>query len=137
MEITINVPTNDYVQPTEVREWLVQKMCDYIIKKMNEGMWIEGAFQLTLSHSCWAYQLFVELRNDGSVYSFRSSNSSNFSRIRIHKCEMDAVFEILQNSGYYIFGMYYTNGEHTYTFSKKPFYDNREATRMKFDVYID
>lgn len=137
MKITINVPTNNYVQPTEVREWLVQNMCDYIINEMNRGMWIEDSFQLTLTHKRWAYQLYLAFRNDGSTYSFVCYNDKTFNNRRIHKCEMDAVFEVLQDSGYFIFGSYCTDGTHTYTFSKKPFFDNRKATRMKFDVYID
>ena len=32
MEIKINIPTNDYVQPTEVREDVVQMICDSILK---------------------------------------------------------------------------------------------------------
>lgn len=30
MEIRVNIPQNDYVQPTEVREDVVQKICDVV-----------------------------------------------------------------------------------------------------------
>ena len=31
MEIRVNIPQNDYIQPTEVREDVVQKICDVFL----------------------------------------------------------------------------------------------------------
>lgn len=137
MKITIDIPKNDYKQPNEIREDVVQKICDYIIKKMNQGTWIEDSFQLELEHNRWTYQLYIEIKSDGSIYQFWSENRKSLNLVRVRKCEMEAVFEMLQDGGYYIYGTAYTNGEKVYTFSKKPFYDNRAATKMSFFEFID
>ena len=35
MEIKVNIPANDYVQPTEIRQEVVQQICDIILKNLN------------------------------------------------------------------------------------------------------
>ena len=137
MNITINIPQNDYKQPTEVREWVVQMICNYIIKRINQGMWIEDTYQLIMNHNYWSYQLYAELVGEQEMRMFWSENRKSLNLIRIRKCEMEAVFEVLQNGGYFIFATYCSNGEYTFTFTKKPCYDNRAAKRMDFNVFID
>lgn len=50
MEIKVNIPQNDYVQPTEVREEVVQAICN--------------AF---LSNSCW--DIFHPFKGDAKKYA--------------------------------------------------------------------
>ena len=40
MKITSNIPKNDYFQPTEVREDVVQMICDHIIDGIKKGTWV-------------------------------------------------------------------------------------------------
>ena len=137
MEIKINIPQNDYVQSKEVRQEVVQMICDYIIKRMNQGIWGEDTFQLKLTHNDWSYQLYAQRDNNCEMVQFWCNKRSRLDQIRIRTIEMDAVFRALQDAGYYIFGTAYTNGERKYTFTKKPYYDNRKATRITFSEFID
>ena len=137
MEIKINIPKNDYVQPTEVRENVVQMICDHIIHYIEVGMWVEDTYDIKLNHKDWSYQLYLNLRNDGSIAGFSCEKKSSIDQIRIRTAEMQAVFKALQDADYYIFAWAYTTGEKKYIFTKKPVYDNREAKRIEFSTFID
>ena len=137
MEIKINIPANDYVQQTEVREDVVQMICDYILDQMKIGMWVEDTYDITLHHKDWNYQLYLNLRNDNSIYGFGFEYKPKMNQIRIRTTEMQAVFNALQNAGYHIFGWAVITGERKYAFTKKPVYDNRKATRLEFTEFID
>lgn len=137
MNITINIPQNDYKQPNEVREEVVQMICDYIIRKINQGMWVEDTYQLYIEHNYWSYQLYAELVGKNEMRTFRTENRRDLNLIRIRKCEMELAFEVLQHGGYYIFASYCTDGVYTFTFTKKPSYSNRTAKKINFGVFID
>ena len=135
--IDLKIQKNDYVRPTEIRNDIVQKICDHIIKMINKSMWIEDAYQLSLHHKEWSYQLYINVSTNGDITGFNYHKDNRLNQIRVRNVEMDVVFDALQNAGYFIFGTCYTDGERKYTFSKKDHYDNRKACRMKFDVFID
>jgi hypothetical protein len=137
MEIKINIPANDYVQPTEVRENVVQMICSHIIGCMERSAWVEDTYDLTIRHKDWSYRLFMNLRKDGSVSGFSNEEKSTYGQIRVHTSEMQAVFTAIQDAGYHIFGWSYTTGEKKYIFTKKPVYNNRKASRMEFTEFID
>ena len=137
MEITINIPKNDYVQPTEVREDVVQMICDYIIDGIKKGIWVEDTYTLHLYRKNETYQLYASMSN-GKMMGFDSQKRSALEQIRIRTSEMEAVFEVLQKAGYYIFGsMLLDNGRYDYVFTKKPTIGTRYAKKATFGVFID
>ena len=138
MEIKVNIPKNDYVQPTEVRQEVVQTICDFLISRMEDVRFFEeGAYDLDFNPHNWCYRLYLLFYKD-SPYSFsRSSEGHHDKAIRIRTAEMQAVFTAIQDAGYYIFGRSNITGRETYIFTKKPYYDNRKAERMEFSLFID
>lgn len=137
MEITINIPKNDYVQPTEVREDVVQMICDYIIDGIKKGIWVEDTYTLHLYRKNETYQLYANMSN-GKMMGFDSQKRSALEQIRIRTSEMEAVFDVLQKAGYYIFGsMLLDNGRYDYVFTKKPTIGTRDAKKATFGVFID
>ena len=139
MTLKIKIQKNDYKQPTEVRENVVQLICDYIISNMNNSN--SGTYNLQINpHSSYnrIYELYIELRKfDGKLLQFWNERRSLLNQIRINGCEMVAVFDAIQDAGYFIFPTHYANGDNTYMFSKRPNYDNRRATHIKFTELID
>ena len=71
MEFKINIPANDYVQPTEVRQDLVQSICEYLIKLMEDGAWVEKTYDLRLEPQFGFYQLYVNRYKNGNENSVR------------------------------------------------------------------
>ena len=137
MEITINIPKNDYVQPTEVREDVVQMICDHIIDGIKKGIWAEDTYTLHLHRENETYQLYA-LMSNGKMIGFDSQKRIALEQIRIRTSEMEAVFEVLQKAGYYIFGsMLCDNGRYDYVFTKKPTIGTRYAKKATFGVFID
>lgn len=138
MEIKVNIPANDYVQPSEVRESVVQMICTYIVEKMNDKqLYSEDTFNLYIEHYNWSYRLYASIYK-GKMWLFRSTQSSTFEDIRIRGCEMNTVFDALLNAGYFIFETRKSDGKVVYTFSKKSEYGDRNAARATvFGLFID
>lgn len=120
MEIKINIPKNDYVQPTEVREEVVQAICDaflngsvfdtgYLGNSRTTVYVVKGARRRSYSFSC----------NDFLPYGGPVEDC-----IRIHGVEVQAAFDALRKSGYYI-TCYHSTSEITYRCSKKPERDGK------------
>ena len=114
MEIKVNIPENDYTQPTEVRNGVVQALCN--------------AF---LTTSCW--KVFHPYRgsNNGCRPANRyiSLQSPSFSNrhdtkgcVRIHGCEVSAAFDALRQAGYHMYRIYEYGDWMGYICDKKPFY---------------
>ena len=145
MEIKINIPQNDYVQPTEVRQEVVQDICNHIVFWMNKGVSEEGYYEIKLGISYHHGSCFCLIyRSDGTIAGFSTQKERNVkiefgeNYKRIHTVEMEAVFEAIQDAGYYIFGSHcITNNEYTYVFTKKPVLGTRKAERIPFDLFID
>lgn len=145
MEIRVNIPKNDYVQPTEVRQEVVQDICNHIIFWMNKGVIEKGYYEIRIKvHDDQSNCMCLVYRKSGETFGFTSEREkdvpekvgSNYKRIRT--VEMEAVFEAMQDAGYYIFGSHcITNNEHTYVFTTKPFLGRREARRIMFGLFID
>lgn len=134
MEIKINIPKNDYKEPTEVRQDVVQSICDHII------WWL-----FDQHHDC--YDLFVDdssrFSSDVGLYMKHLSNGHLIinkdkmtDSIRIRGCEMQAVFDVMWDAGYYISGEYNTTqGEHTFHITYKA--NKYDHYTKKFAVCID
>lgn len=144
MEIKVNIPKNDYVQPTEVREKVVQDICNHIIYWMKNGC--EGGF----------YQLGIKdfYNKNAMLYliyrSYEKTETSGFQgnekidkarypfHVKVRTCEMQAVFKVMQKAGYHIFGSHcITDNVHTYVFTTKPVLDGRVAKKIDFSLFID
>lgn len=134
MEIKINIPKNDYVQPTEVRERVVQAICDAFL---NNSMFDTGY----LGNS--DPTIFVVKDAYSHTYAFSSRTTPIYGGkpyeevIRIRGVEMQAAFEALRKGGYYITCNHLTTAI-TYRCSKKPERGGRyEVYEGEFYHFID
>ena len=123
MEIKVNIPTNDYVQPTEIRQNVVQKICNVILE-----YYLDTSSEVFFTDEKSA--LFISER------TISNRDFGGFTRIR--GCEMNAAFQALIQAGYYIYGYYnVTWKQHTYQFSKKPVYNGSSHHVQGFTSFID
>ena len=138
MEITVNIPQNNFVKQTEVRQDVVQRICDHILDYIDCVPNV-GTYSFSISDSeTKSPQFYVIIRKDGSTSGFCSWDDPLYkNKIRVRTCEMALVFDVLQKGGYFIFGSYCTSGYHSYTISRRDYFDGRKATRMDFTLPID
>ena len=80
MEIKVNIPSNDYVQPTEIRQDVVQRICDIILEN-----YLDSGNRVSFTDEKAA--LFIGTR------TISSWEFEGFTRIR--GCEMNAAFQAL------------------------------------------
>lgn len=99
MEITINIPRNEYVQPTEVRQEVVQGICDAFLE--------QRAFSCFHPFSDGAYRgktLYIS-KHKGckKYYGFTKDKFSGDDVVRFNGAEMRAAFRALQDAGYFMY----------------------------------
>jgi len=138
MEITINIPKNDYVQPTEVRQEVVQVICDYMLDNDGCGRVFhpkpDGCYR---SPNIWLRRKEGTKRWNG-LCRYDSAHEEGYENTRIHGSEMQAAFKALQDAGYYMFRIYEYRTWLGYRCSKKPFLDLDSGTRVtEFTDFID
>ena len=135
--MNIKIIANDYVQPTEVRENVVQTLCnvileDYLDKNMSIAIYPKHA-ELYIG-------TFKGNRCDTTTPFLitRSTLNKNYDYTRIHSCEMEEVFKVIQDAGYHIYleRDKKVRDSH-YRFSKKPVLDGIKSKILEFDVFID
>lgn len=151
MEIKINIPQNDYVQPTEVREEVVEMICKAFLN--------EEVFHPFGLPPHYLPTVFVARNDKKDSYKFCSEkNEYPYNRqgytsfIRINGTEMQAAFEVLQKAGYFMYKVYtraLLSGIYVprfgYICSKKPFLHEGELRIVtaegvqvqKFEDFID
>lgn len=123
MEIKVNIPTNDYVQPTEIRPNVVQRICNVILEN-----YLDTSREVRFTDENPA--LFIGKSTIGN------SEFEGFTRIR--GCEMNAAFQALIQAGYYVYGFYnITRQAYIYNFSKKPVYRGSTYHVQNFAPFID
>lgn len=126
----IKIQKNDYAQPTEVRQEVVQNICDIIMNRYindNRGM----SFDISKMKTPELFIIPKINKTDAHFSWFKED-----SKYRVRTCEMEETFKILQDSGYFIFERVYSD-EIFYFFSKKPYFKNQYAKREHFKVFID
>lgn len=131
MEITINIPQNTYSVPTEIRQEVVQAICD---------AFLNGRRFFPNYHGNCGRHRYVARNDFGGGYggtSFEEKPTGSFvSKIyRIHGCEMQMAFNILIDAGYHIFRLWESGG---YEMSKKPHLEyGRGEEVYEFTDFID
>lgn len=109
MEIKINIPKNDYIQPVEVREEVVQHICEAFL---NGGdLW--GIFHPYSGGYNRPSKKFIIF--NGRCHEFSTHGE------RFNGAEMSAAFKALIKAGYHIFRVYEYGAWLGYKCSKKPF----------------
>ena len=128
----VQIKRNDYVEPTQVRESVVQDIC--------------GAF---LSKCCWnvfhpvsdGYHrrrtVFVRKSLGSKAYGFDDSPGTyDIPDIRIRTCEMKEAFRLLQEAGYYMFRIFEYGTWLGYKCYEKPYMEDGVRVTT-FDHFID
>ncbi len=129
--MNIRIIKNDYVQPVEVREHVVQSICDTLLDYMDKSI------PLTVYVKSAVLYLGTSKATDLKVITHSTLNTAT-DYIRIHSCEMDCAFKALQDAGYFIYlERDKKTKTSTYRFSKKPVLWGVPAKTLEFDVFID
>lgn len=127
----IRIKKNDYVQPTEVREDVVQDICDVMMD------YTEKSLPMTVFVKDNA--LYLGTSKDGLYKTVTHSTSNSiYNCVRIHSTEMDAAFKAFQDAGYHIYADKDKKTRNvTYRFSKKPVFWGIASKTIEFDMFID
>lgn len=132
MEIKVNIPQNDYVQPTQVRPEIVQGICDAFLA---QNCW--NIFH-PKNDSCYRRATLQILRYKGKKFS--SFHDKPFhddeEAFRFYGAEMSAAFSALRKAGYHMFRVYQYGSWMGYVCRKKPYYDGGTEV-FSFDDFID
>lgn len=131
----IRIKPNDYVQPTDVREDVVQKICDVLLTYLDANR----ALTIRAKHPV-LYLAKYEGKHETVENLALTSGTMNqaYAYTQVRSCEMDKAFEAFQDAGYHI---YLERDKKTktsvYRFSKKPVLDGDKAKNLEFDMFID
>lgn len=133
MEIKVNIPANDYVQPTKPRPEVVQAICEAFI--------VHNAFGIFHPFSENVYRqatLLVEVR-DGKGVSFLNrkwKSREDDIYYRIYGVEMKAAFDALIKAGYHLFEVYEYGSWKGYVCERKPYHPKGKEV-FQFTDFID
>ena len=133
MEITVNIPKNDYVQPTEVRQEVVQYICDAFL---STCVW--RIFHPERQSAYRGKTLFVMVSKRRGTANGNGGNAAHDrdEKIRKNGEEMKAAFKALRNAGYHMFRIYEYGSWKGYICDKKPFIQDGEEVTT-FNDFID
>lgn len=125
----IKIEKNDYVQPTGVREEIVQGIC--------EAFLASNAWSTFYPRTTGLYRrrtlLIIKHKGADKYYGFHNEPFSGEEASSFNGAEMKEAFKILQEAGYYIFWLGSVQG---YRVSKKPFYEGGVRV-TEFNDFID
>ena len=129
--MNIKIKRNDYVQPTEVRERIVQDICDIMLEYTDK--------LLPLTVFAKDNALYLGTTKDGQYKTVTHATSNSiYDCVRIHGTEMEAAFKAFQDAGYFIYPQKDKKTRNvTYRFSKKPVFCGIESEIVEFDMFID
>ena len=132
MEIKINIPKNDYVQPTEVREDVVQGICESFLHGCSCSVFHP------FSDGCYrrASKYIVRQKGNKHFHGFLDKPYEWEEGVVFNGEEMKAAFNALQEAGYYMFRIYEYRSWMGYKCGKKPFMENGEIV-TEFNDFID
>jgi hypothetical protein len=118
----ISIPKNDYATPTEVREDVVQLICDAFLCNNAFSFFVPSGMHKT-NYVC--SKAFV---SDPSIFKEKSP-------VKFRGCEMEAAFAEIVKAGYHIFRVSHAGG--SYKVTKKPFYPYGGKEVFEFTEKID
>jgi hypothetical protein len=129
--MNIRIKKNDYVQPTEVRESVVQDICDIMLDYTDKS--------LSMTVFAKDNAMYLATMKSGSYKTIAHQTSNvTYDYERIHSCEMDAAFKAFQDAGYHIYADKDKKTRNTtYRFSKKPVMWGIQSKTVEFDMFID
>ena len=123
MEITLTIPQNKWAKPTEVRQEVVQLICDTFIKG---GTWY-SLYNAIVKSPYWDKMEF----GDNENYGYRCSRKSE-KIVTFYECEMRMAFKALQEAGWhFISGYHYGSSSKWYKLTQKDY----TSLRDEFIVY--
>lgn len=138
MEIKVNIPKNDYVQPTEVRQEVVQAICEAFLKRTASCI----LHPTTEGNRGARVRTLYVMRQNGKGIGFASGPDSywieNYGReyIRMNGVEVKIAFKALRDAGYHIFRIYRYGTWIGYVCDKKPYRENGSEV-YEFTDFID
>lgn len=134
MEITLNIPQNDYVQPTEVRQFAVQTICDYLLRNSscilhpkNDGPYRQANLYLRRKEG---------EENWRGMCNWHYAEEKGFEHTLVRGVEVQAAFDALIKAGYCIFRVWEYRTWMGYCCSGKPRIDGGERV-TQFTEFID
>lgn len=98
MEIKVNIPKNDYVQPIEVRQEVVQALCEAFLT--TSGWKVFHPFSGS-NNGCRPANMYISLQSP----SFSNRHNTK-GCVRIRGCEVNAAFKALRKAGYHMYQVY-------------------------------
>jgi len=134
--MAINIKQNDYVQPTEIRDYVVQGICDSFLNECDYHPRQEGYYRHATPY-IW------RSKPDGTFDKFRTDfvNNEKIETIKFNGAEMKQAFKELINAGYFMFKVYKYGTWLTYRCSKKPelfgYTQSRYSRVTEFNEFID
>lgn len=128
----IQIERNDYVQPTRIREEVVQGICDAFLDNN-----VYSTFH-PFSDGRGRRRTLILCRHkvDGKYYGFTDELFDSQEGIKFNGAEMKQAFEELIKAGYYMFRVYKYGSWMGYVCSKKPYYQGGTPV-TSFDDFID
>lgn len=134
MEIKVNIPKNDYKEPTEVRQEVVQRICDHIVDVIKQG--IIKRLEVVIVNDLLT-KVYIEKR-EGKVKRIFSTYNGHIETedlIRVRGCEMQAVFDAILDAGYFISCEWEQPTKHVYYFTDRV--KKHYSSAIKFTDFID
>lgn len=137
----IEIPKNEYVQPSEVREEVVQAICEAFIFGIADGTY--HPFSGSNNGSRPATQFVYKPTRKGlqPKWGFKSSRYLDPTDIsyKIRGVEMKQAFQELIKAGYYMFKIWRYGSWLGYVCHRNPFYFNdvRSERVESFNERID
>lgn len=127
----IEVKKNTYEVPTEVREEVVQAICDAFLEKC---VW--SVFHPTSVSLYRRATLLVIGHKNGKWYGFNDEPFPNELSYRVRGAEMKTAFAELRKAGYHIFKVYEYRNWPGYKVSEKPYMEGGTEVKDFLD-FID
>lgn len=133
MEITINIPKNDYVQPTKVRQEVVQLICEAFLTQKAFSTFYpyhDGLGRRATTGVC--------VNSNGKGYGFRDEPFGSDERfVEFNGAEMKAAFKALRDAGYHMFKRLHYGSWLGYEVRKRPFDYDGGTEVFAFTDFID
>lgn len=128
----INIKRNDYVIPTEVRDEVVQGICEAFL---GGNCWSTyhpigtSAYRRETSH-------IIKRKGADAYYGFNDEIFSGDEGVRFNGAEMRKAFEVLIEAGYHMFRRYDYGVWKAYVCCKRPYCEGGVEVK-EFTDFID